>query len=207
MLPPPPPPPPVGLPPNPGNNLLEGMPSESDAKTAEPNDLPKMIPPPPPPIRQQPSLPGPPMVPSMPTDVLPPGISRFPPPPPPTDMRPPLVAPGIAGQPVPPGVMVPLIPRPPFGPPPAMLRPPLPPGPPPFPQDGSYPGQPAPQKPSYVKSAASTVVKRPLAQHTPELTSMVSFIPPIPPSSSPSPSPTQSTLLFCCGMGTEFDIC
>jgi WW domain-binding protein 11 len=31
-----------------------------------------------------------------------------------------------------------------------------------------------PQKPSYVKSAASTVVKRPLAQHTPELTSMVS---------------------------------
>uniref|UniRef100_A0A453BL49 Uncharacterized protein n=1 Tax=Aegilops tauschii subsp. strangulata TaxID=200361 RepID=A0A453BL49_AEGTS len=30
-----------------------------------------------------------------------------------------------------------------------------------------------PQQPSYVKSAASTVVKRPLAQHTPELTAMV----------------------------------
>jgi WW domain-binding protein 11 len=30
-----------------------------------------------------------------------------------------------------------------------------------------------PQKPSYVKSAASTVVKRPLAQHTPQLTAMV----------------------------------
>jgi WW domain-binding protein 11 len=28
-------------------------------------------------------------------------------------------------------------------------------------------------KPSYIKSAASTVVKRPLAQHTPELTAMV----------------------------------
>lgn len=32
-----------------------------------------------------------------------------------------------------------------------------------------------PPKPSYVKSAASTVVKRPLAQHTPELTAMVSL--------------------------------
>lgn len=32
-----------------------------------------------------------------------------------------------------------------------------------------------PAKPSYVKSAAATVVRRPLAQHTPELTSMVPF--------------------------------
>ncbi|KAG2326940.1 hypothetical protein Bca52824_009668 [Brassica carinata] len=30
-----------------------------------------------------------------------------------------------------------------------------------------------PSKPSYVKSAAPTVVRRPLAQHTPALTSMV----------------------------------
>jgi len=30
-----------------------------------------------------------------------------------------------------------------------------------------------PQQPSYVKSAAPTVIKRPLAQHTPELTAMV----------------------------------
>ncbi|CAM8919216.1 unnamed protein product [Rhodiola kirilowii] len=32
---------------------------------------------------------------------------------------------------------------------------------------------PVSQKPSYIKSAASTVVKRPLAQHNPELTSMI----------------------------------
>lgn len=57
-----------------------------------------------------------------------------------------------------------------------MMRPPLPPGPPPTFQEDEYAANqpPAPQKPSYVKSAASTVVKRPLAQHTPELTAMVS---------------------------------
>ncbi|XP_060172547.1 protein EARLY FLOWERING 5-like isoform X2 [Lycium barbarum] len=145
---------------------------ESDAKAStELNDLVKLLPPPPPPPRQQPAVPGAAMVPTLHPDVLPPGLPRFPPPPPPTDMRPP---PGVAGQPVPPGVMLSLMPRPPFGPPagpPPMLRPPLPPGPPPFLQDGARPS--FPQKPSYVKSAASTVVKRPLAQHTPELTSMV----------------------------------
>ncbi|KAJ8559893.1 hypothetical protein K7X08_003951 [Anisodus acutangulus] len=161
MLPPPPPPP--GLPFKSG-----GMPAESDAKALETKDHLKLPPPPP---RQQPSGPGPAMVPTLQPDVLPPGISRFPPPPPPTDMRPP---PGISIQPAPPGMMVPLMARPPFGPPGGpqlMMRPPLPPGPPPFQQDGGR--LLAPQKPSYVKSAASTVVKRPLAQHTPELTSMV----------------------------------
>ncbi|KAK9278795.1 hypothetical protein L1049_028374 [Liquidambar formosana] len=93
-------------------------------------------------------------------------------------MRPPLSAPGLPGQAAPPGMMVPLIPRPPFGPPPGpppMMRPPLPPGPPPALQEDDHSAiRPSvPQKPSYIKSAASTVVKRPLAQHTPELTAMV----------------------------------
>lgn len=171
MLPPPPPPPPMGLAPKMVNNQLEGTSSESDANNPGYN-LSKLIPPPPPPLRQQPPLPGPAMVPPVQPDVLPPGISRFPPPPPPTDMRPALPGSGIVGQPAPPGVMVPLIARPSFGPPP-MMRPPLPPGPPPIPQDDPGARLPASQKPSYVKSAASTVVKRPLAQHTPELTAMV----------------------------------
>lgn len=58
-------------------------------------------------------------------------------------------------------------------------------GPPPPPprvvHDGTHEdpskGGSATAKPSYVKSAAATVVKRPLAQHTPELTSMVSSLP------------------------------
>ncbi|PHT46200.1 hypothetical protein CQW23_15358 [Capsicum baccatum] len=157
------------LPPPPGLQLKsDGMPADSDANVLEAKDHLKLPPPPP---RQPPSGPGPAMVSTLQPDVLPPGISRFPPPPPPTDMRPP---PGIAIQPGPPGMMVPLLPRPPFGPPggpPLMMRLPLPPGPPPFQQDSAR--LLAPQKPSYVKSAASTVVKRPLAQHTPELTSMV----------------------------------
>ncbi|KAK4437124.1 protein EARLY FLOWERING 5 [Sesamum alatum] len=171
----PPPPPPVGLPPKLGDNQPEGSSSESDTKGHfDAKEMLKMAPPPPP-LRQQPPMPGAAMGPNL-GDVLPPGISRFPPPPPPTDMRPPLSAPGIAGQPVHPGVMVPLLPRPPFGPPPGpppMMRPPLPPGPPPIPQDDLIARPSVPQKPSYVKSAASTVVKRPLAQHTPELTAMV----------------------------------
>ncbi|KAI3454603.1 hypothetical protein Pfo_011266 [Paulownia fortunei] len=158
---PPPQPPPVGQPPKLGNNQPEGSSSESDAKTPfDAKDILKMAPPPPP-IRQQPPVPGAAMGPNLQPDVLPPGISRFPPPPPPTDMRP--------------HFMVPLLPRPPFGPPPGpplMMRPPLPPGPPPIPQDDLIARPSAPQKPSYVKSAASTVVKRPLAQHTPELTAM-----------------------------------
>ncbi|KAL0318333.1 UNVERIFIED_CONTAM: protein EARLY FLOWERING 5 [Sesamum angustifolium] len=172
----PPPPPPVGLPPKLGDNQPEGSSSESDMKGHfDAKEMLKMAPPPPP-LRQQPPVPGAAMGPNLQPDLLPPGISRFPPPPPPTDMHPSLSAPGIAGQPVPPGVMVPLLPRPPFGPPPGpppMMRPPLPPGPPPIPQDDLIARPSAPQKPSYVKSAASTVVKRPLAQHTPELTAMV----------------------------------
>lgn len=170
----PPPPPPIGPPPKLGDTKPEGSSSESDAKTLDAKDLLKMAPPPPP-LRQQPQVGS-----NLQLDVLPPGIARFlPPPPPPTDMRPPLSTPGIGGQPVHPGLMVPLLPRPPFGPPlappPMMMRPPLPPGPPPIPQDGLNIRPSVPQKPSYIKSAASTVVKRPLAQHTPELTAMVSL--------------------------------
>ncbi|KAL2321920.1 hypothetical protein Fmac_026299 [Flemingia macrophylla] len=132
-----------------------------------------------PPPRQQPPVPGPPLIPSLHPDVLPPGISCFPPPPPPPDMRPPLPVAGLPAQAPPPGMMLPIMPRPPYGPPPGpppMMRPPLPPGPPPNFQEGDHMANmppPPPPKPSYVKSAASTVVKRPLAQHTPELTAMV----------------------------------
>ncbi|PWA77486.1 WW domain binding protein 11 [Artemisia annua] len=154
----PPPPPPPGLPPKLAGNQSEGA--------SETKDFSNMAPPPPPP-RQQP--PG--MVHALPVEMLPPGMSRFPPPPPPSDMRPPI---GIPGQqpPLPPGMMPPMMPRPPFGPPP-MMRPPLPPGPPPLPPMEDFYRPTVPQKPSYVKSAASTVVKRPLAQHTPQLTAMV----------------------------------
>ncbi|KAM4119836.1 hypothetical protein ACJW30_03G089400 [Castanea mollissima] len=176
MLPPPPPPP--GLPPKSASNQSEGAPSDSDINNfSVTKDLSKMVPPPPPP-RQQPPVPGPTLLSSLQPDVLPPGISRHPPPLPPPDMRPPLAAPGLPGLAGHPGVMHPLMPRPPYGPPPGpppMMRPPLPPGPPPtFQEDEHAFNRPtAPQKPSYVKSAASTVVKRPLAQHTPELTAMV----------------------------------
>ncbi|KAJ6764169.1 WW DOMAIN-BINDING PROTEIN 11 [Salix koriyanagi] len=134
--------------------------------------------PPPPPSRQQPLAPGLALMPALQPNVLPPRNNTFPPPPPPPpppNMQPPLSTPGIPSQMAPPGVTVPFIPRPPYGPPPGpppMMRPPLPPGPPPFQEDvASRPS--IPQKPSYVKSAASTVVKRPLAQHTPELTAMI----------------------------------
>ena len=170
------PPPPPGMPPKLAINQAEGAPSDADAKNYPAiKEVSKMLPPPPPPPRQQPPMPGPAMVQVLQPDVLPPGISRFPPPPPP-DMQAPLSASGITGQVPPPGMMVPLIPRPPLGPPPGpppMMRPPLPPGPPPTALDSAN-RPPLPQKPSYVKSAASTVVKRPLAQHQPELTAMVS---------------------------------
>ncbi|KAG9129470.1 hypothetical protein Leryth_013064 [Lithospermum erythrorhizon] len=161
----PPPPPPPGLPLKPAASS-----SESDTKVSEEAiDNAKMLPPPPPrPLR--PPMAGPAMVRVHP-DVLPPGMSRFPPPPP--DMRPP----GIAGQPVPAGMMAPLIPGAPFGSlpgPPPMMSLPLPPALPPIMMSHNNMAHPfAPQKTSYVKSAASTVVKRPLAQHTPELTAMV----------------------------------
>ncbi|WJX95447.1 Protein EARLY FLOWERING 5 [Trifolium repens] len=175
---PPPPPPPSRIPPSSGTNQSDGGVVPTDNKNSLSNqEIQKMIPGPPPP-RQQPPGPGPTLIPSLQPDVLPPGISRFPPPPPPPDMRPPLPVAGLPGQAPPPGMMVPIIPRPPYGPPPGpppMMRPPLPPGPPPnFHEEDYMASKPAPpQKPSFVKSAASTVVKRPLAQHTPELTSMV----------------------------------
>lgn len=172
---PPPPPPPSRMPPNSGAIQSDG----TDNKNSYANqEIQEMVPGPPPPPRQQPPCPGPSLIPSLQPDVLPPGISRFPPPPPPPDMRPPLPVTGLPGQAPPPGMMVPLILRPPYGPPPGpppMMRPPLPPGPPPnFQEEDHMATRPLPApKPSYVKSAASTVVKRPLAQHTPELTSMV----------------------------------
>lgn len=174
MLPQPPLPP--GLPMKSASNQSEEAVSEPVANNSSgTKDLSKMVPPPPPP-RQQPPMPRPSLITNIQSDVLPPGISCYPPPPPPPDMRT-ISAPGVPSQAGPPGMMIPLVPRPPFGPPPGpppMMRPPLPPGPPPFLQEDYAATRPlAPQKPSYVKSAASTVVKRPLAQHTPELTSMV----------------------------------
>ncbi|KAF7838403.1 WW domain-binding protein 11 [Senna tora] len=172
------PPPPSGMPPKSGASQSDVASVNADNKSSlSSQEIPKMVPGPPPP-RQQPLVPGPTLIPTLQPDVLPPGISRFPPPPPPPDMRPPLSAPGLPGQAPPPGMMVPIIPRPPYGPPPGpppMMRPPLPPGPPPnFQEEDHAAFRPLPpQKPSYVKSAASTVVKRPLAQHTPELTAMV----------------------------------
>ncbi|KAL0357530.1 UNVERIFIED_CONTAM: protein EARLY FLOWERING 5 [Sesamum calycinum] len=161
-----------GVAPKLNSNQSEGSTSESDIKSPlDAKDIANMAASPPP-IRQPPSVPGAAMGPSLLPDVLPPGVLRFPPPPPPTEMRLPLPPSGIAAQPVPQGVMIPLLPRPPLGPPP-MMRPPLPPGPPPIPQDDLTSRPSIPQKPSYVKFAASTVVKRPLAQHTPELTAMV----------------------------------
>ncbi|CAM8912688.1 unnamed protein product [Rhodiola kirilowii] len=99
-------------------------------------------------------------------------ISKMIPPPPPP--RPQLITgPPMIPNMLPPGMVVTSMPRPPYGPPP-MMRPPLPPGPPPPFQEDDYNmiRVHVPQKPSYIKSAASTVVKRPLAQHNPELTSM-----------------------------------
>ncbi|CAN0903465.1 Protein EARLY FLOWERING 5 [Linum grandiflorum] len=168
----PPPPPPPGMPVKSSSNQFETTSSGADANPST-IDGTRMVPPPPPP-RQQPQLPGPPMIQGVQPDL---GMGRFPPPPPPPPpgMRPP---PGLPGQVALPGMMAPMIPRPPYGPPPGpppMMRPPLPPGPPPgmqMQEDGMGRFV-APQKPSYVKSAASTVVKRPLAQHTPELTAMV----------------------------------
>ena len=78
-------------------------------------------------------------------------------------------------------MMVPLIPRPPLGPPPGpppMMILPLPPSLPPTALDDyNFTNRPPlPQKPSYVKFAASTVVKQPLAQHQSKLTAMVSLL-------------------------------
>ncbi|EOA13211.1 hypothetical protein CARUB_v10026236mg [Capsella rubella] len=168
-----PPPPPPGLPSGPPSNESESGPSESNASSFQNANLSKMVaPPPPPPIHQQHQSTfagaAAPLT-NFQTDAhLLPGMLRFPPQPSPLDMHPP--HPGMLG-----GHLIPRLPHgPPPGPPP-MMRPPLPPGPPPSSfQDSQAMIRPyVPNKPSYVKSAAPTVVRRPLAQHTPELTSMV----------------------------------
>lgn len=182
----PPPPPPPRLPPKSNemqaadNNARDAPVVNEDAKIS------RVLPPPPPhPSQMLPLPPRPPMMPPMQPEMLTPGMARFPPPPPPPDSRPPFMAPGVSARPPPPpppGLppaqmpMAPygVLPGPPPGPPP-MLRPPFFPGPP-FQADdfaAFAPRPQLPQQPSYVKSAASTVVKRPLAQHTPELTAMV----------------------------------
>nr|XP_010933997.1 protein EARLY FLOWERING 5 [Elaeis guineensis] len=172
----PPPPPPPGLPPKSANRQSDATSSESSANSSSgPNDNSKMAPLLPPPPRQPPPMPhGLPLMHPLQADMMPPGVARYPPPP---DMRSPLMVPGVPNRPPPPpppGMVPPQIPRPPFVAPPGppgVLRPPgLP-----SPQDDDLAALKLtpPPKPSYVKSAASTVVKRPLAQHTPELTAMV----------------------------------
>lgn len=178
----PPPPPPPRLPPNSNemqatDNIAREAPIvKEDAKIS------RVLPPPPPhPLQLPPMPPRPPMMPPTQSDMLTPGTVRFPPPPPPPDSRPPFIPPGVAARPPPPpppGLPPAQMPMAPFGVlpgPPPMFRPPFFPGPPiqseEFAAFGPRPQ--LPQQPSYVKSAASTVVKRPLAQHTPELTAMV----------------------------------
>ncbi|XP_037484902.1 protein EARLY FLOWERING 5-like [Triticum dicoccoides] len=173
----PPPPPPPRLPPNSNemqatdNTAMDTPVVKEDAKIS------RFLPPPPPPHPSQflPLPPRPPMMPPVQPDILSPGLVRFPPPPSQPDSRPPFMAPGVAARPPPPPPALPpaQMPMAPFGVlpgPPAMLGPPFFPGPE-FAAFGPRPQ--LPQQPSYVKSAASTVVKRPLAQHTPELTAMV----------------------------------
>ncbi|XP_042396350.1 protein EARLY FLOWERING 5-like [Zingiber officinale] len=169
----PPPPPPPGLPPKSANQQSDPMPSEfvpGNAPSSNDNSTTRLMPPP---LRQPPPVVhNIPLINSLPLDMMPPGMVHFP-----TDMRPPLMVPGFATRPPPP--------PPPGIVPPQMLRSMFaaPPGPLPFPRPSGFPipheddfdafRPSAPQKPSYVKSAASTVVKRPLAQHNPELTAMV----------------------------------
>ncbi|KMZ71204.1 hypothetical protein ZOSMA_185G00230 [Zostera marina] len=149
----PPPPPPPGLPPR-----------QTDVPMIH---LPPLPPPPPPPPRQPTSSQG---------DMLPPGTTSRIPPPPPLDMRTQLPIAGLPNHPPPPG----MLPTPYAGPPglsnmgglPTMMRPPLFLNQP-LQEDENPARMFVPPKPSYVKSAASTVVKRPLAQHTPELTAMI----------------------------------
>ncbi|KAJ1701130.1 hypothetical protein LUZ63_000909 [Rhynchospora breviuscula] len=172
-LPPPPPPPPGfvselnGSEPQANLSASKPTPTAAPTTTNEPAKSSKLVLPPPPPL---------------PPHMMPPGVVRLPPPPPPSsDMRqlgPPQMIPGPPGQPSlppppPPPQLLGMIP-----PAQVMQQPyPLPPGPPPMMMPGLPGVAPGPpmmqQKPSYVKSAAPTVVKRPLAQHTPELTAMV----------------------------------
>ncbi|KAK8918280.1 hypothetical protein KSP39_PZI021524 [Platanthera zijinensis] len=161
----PPPPPPPGLPPKPQSDAANHVANAGNYLGN--NEMAKTIPlmpPPPPPLPQGVSFPNSQL------NMMPNGMPRFLPPPPPVQ--------GLLNRPpLPPGMGPPPFPRPPFpslpGPPP-LLRPPVPPGHL-YPQEDDLSAlkPTATQKPSYIKSAASTVVKRPLAQHTPELTSMV----------------------------------
>lgn len=161
----PPPPPPPGLPPKLQSDATNHVAIAGNYLGH--NEMAKTIPlmpPPPPPLPQGVSFPNSQL------NLMPNGMPRFLPPPPPVQ--------GLLNRPPPPpGMGTQPFPRPPFpslpGPPP-LLRPPLPPGHL-YPQEEDLTAlkPTATQKPSYIKSAASTVVKRPLAQHTPELTSMV----------------------------------
>ncbi|XP_050223766.1 protein EARLY FLOWERING 5 [Mercurialis annua] len=165
------PPPPLGMPLKSANIQSESSSSGADdSNSTATNDNSKLVPPPPPP-RQPAPFPGPTLIPNLQVDLLPPGILHLPPPPPPPNMGSQVAPLGLPGQVAPPGVMS-LMPRPPYGLPP-MMRPPLPPGPPPTLQEDAIMRPFVPQRPSYVKSAASTVVKRPLAQHNEALTKMV----------------------------------
>ncbi|VAH30313.1 unnamed protein product [Triticum turgidum subsp. durum] len=173
----PPPPPPPRLPPN-SNEIQATDDTAMDTPVVkEDAKISRFLPPPPPhPSQLLPLPPRPPMMPPVQPDILSPGMVRFPPPPSQPDSRPPFMAPGVAARPPPPPpALTPAqMPMAPFGVlpgPSAMLRPPFFPGPE-FAVFGPRPQ--LPQQPSYVKSAASTVVKRPLAQHTPELTAMFS---------------------------------
>ncbi|GJN09985.1 hypothetical protein PR202_ga28043 [Eleusine coracana subsp. coracana] len=176
----PPPPPPPGLPPK--SNDLEATDNSNDAPGFKENATARVLPPPPPlpqPSNLPPLPPRPLTMPPMQHDTLASGVMRFPPPPPPPDSRPPNMAPGVARPPPPPppGLPPAQMPMAPYGVlpgPPSMVLPPYFPGPPFQPDEfAAFAPRPQPQQPSYVKSAAPTVVKRPLAQHTPELTAMV----------------------------------
>lgn len=172
----PPPPPPPRLPPNSNEMQATDNTAMDTPVVKEDARISRFLPPPPPhPSQLLPLPPRPPMMPPVQPDILSPGMVRFPPPPSQLDSRPPFMAPGVAARPPPPPPALPpaQMPMAPFGllpGPPAMLRTPFFPGPE-FAAFGPRPQ--LPQQPSYVKSAASTVVKRPLAQHTPELTAMV----------------------------------
>ncbi|KAG0592610.1 hypothetical protein M758_1G259900 [Ceratodon purpureus] len=166
-LPPPPPPPmrpPIGPPPpRPPSMLMrppvgpppQNLPSSEVLPPGVAPGRPAPPGPPPPPERSTLPLPPPPPPRMHQSGMLPP--PGPPPGPPPVRLGPPPLGP--------PPVM-----RPPPGPPP-MAKGPPPPPPPRVIHDGAHEDKSG--KPSYVKSAAATVVKRPLAQHTPELTSMV----------------------------------
>ncbi|KAJ7531288.1 hypothetical protein O6H91_14G039100 [Diphasiastrum complanatum] len=163
-----PPPPPMRLP----SAMMRpppGPPQQSSSSEIPPSGI-SRLPPPPPGMRPPLPLPSPP--------ARMPLAGMAPPPRPPTGLPPaPLSRPPHG--PIPPGP--PPLMRPPPGPPPVMglYRGPqsglAPPPPPPRRLDGvDEPSKSLAQsKPSYIKTAAATVIKRPLAQHTPELTSMV----------------------------------